>query len=156
MNINLTIIGQAIAFFIFVVFCMKYVWPPLTSALAERKKKIAEGLDAAERAERDLKLAQEKATDNLRESKEQAAAIIEQANKRANQIVEEAKEQAREEANRVKAAGEAELEQEINQAKEALRAQVGALAIAGAEKILEASVAEKAHAQLVEKLAAEL
>ena len=156
MNINLTIIGQAIAFFIFVVFCMKYVWPPLTSALAERKKKIADGLDAAERAERDLKLAQEKATDSLRESKEQAAAIIEQANKRANQIVEEAKEQAREEANRVKAAGEAELEQEINQAKEALRLQVGALAIAGAEKILEASVDEKAHAQLVEKLAAEL
>lgn len=156
MNINLTIIGQAIAFFIFVVFCMKYVWPPLTSALAERKKKIADGLDAAERAERDLKLAQEKATDNLRESKEQAAAIIEQANKRANQIVDEAKEQAREEANRVKAAAEAEIEQEINQAKEALRAQVAALAIAGAEKILEASVDEKAHAQLVEKLAAEL
>jgi F-type H+-transporting ATPase subunit b len=155
-NINLTIIGQAIAFFIFVVFCMKYVWPPLTSALAERKKKIADGLDAAERAERDLKLAQEKATDNLRESKEQAAAIIEQANKRANQIVDEAKEQAREEANRVKAAAEAEIEQEINQAKEALRAQVAALAIAGAEKILEASVDEKAHAQLVEKLAAEL
>ena len=119
MNLNLTIIPQAIAFFIFVVFCMKYVWPPLTSALAERKKKIADGLDAAERAERDLKLAQEKATDNLRESKEQAAAIIEQANKRANQIVDEAKEQAREEANRVKAAAEAEIEQEINQAKEA-------------------------------------
>ncbi len=156
MNINLTIIGQAIAFFIFVVFCMKYVWPPLTSALAERKKKIADGLDAAERAERDLKLAQEKATDNLRESKEQAAAIIEQANKRANQIVEEAKEAAREEASRVKAAAEAELEQQINQAKEALRSQVAALALAGAEKILEASVDEKAHAQLVEKLAAEL
>ncbi len=156
MNINLTIIGQAIAFFIFVVFCMKYVWPPLTSALAERKKKIADGLDAAERAERDLKLAQEKATDNLRESKEQAAAIIEQANKRANQIVEEAKDAAREEASRVKAAAEAELEQEINQAKEALRSQVAALALAGAEKILEASVDEKAHAQLVEKLAAEL
>lgn len=156
MNINLTIIGQAIAFFIFVVFCMKYVWPPLTSALAERKKKIADGLDAAERAERDLKLAQEKATDNLRESKEQAAAIIEQANKRANQIVEEAKDAAREEASRVKAAAEAELEQQINQAKEALRSQVAALALAGAEKILEASVDEKAHAQLVEKLAAEL
>lgn len=156
MNINLTIIGQAIAFFFFVLFCMKYVWPPLTTALEERKKKIAEGLDAAERAERDLKLAQEKAMDNLRESKEQAAAIIEQANKRANQIVDEAKEQAREEANRVKAAAEAEIEQEINQAKEALRAQVAALALAGAEKILEASVDEKAHAQLVEKLAAEL
>lgn len=156
MNINLTIIGQAIAFFIFVVFCMKYVWPPITGALAERKKKIAEGLDAADRAEHDLRLAQERAAADLRESKEQAAAIIEQANKRANQIVDEAKEQAHEEANRVKTAAQAELDQEVNRAKEVLRSQVAKLAIAGAEKILEASVDEKAHAQLVEKLAAEL
>ncbi|MFN3881751.1 MAG: F0F1 ATP synthase subunit B [Nitrincola lacisaponensis] len=156
MNINLTIIGQAIAFAIFVMFCMKYVWPPITAAMAERKKKIAEGLDAAERAERDLRLAQERAADDLRESKVQAAAIIEQANKRANLIIEEAKEQAREEANRVKAAAQAELNQEINQAREALRAQVVVLAVAGAEKILEASVDQKAHAKLVEKLAAEL
>ncbi|MCD8512795.1 MAG: F0F1 ATP synthase subunit B [Nitrincola sp.] len=156
MNINLTIIGQAIAFAIFVMFCMKYVWPPITAAMAERKKKIAEGLDAADRAERDLKLAQEKAADGLRESKEQAAAIIEQANKRANLIIEEAKEQAREEANRVKANAQAELNQEINQAREALRSQVVVLAVAGAEKILGASVDQKAHAKLVEKLAAEL
>ena len=156
MNINLTIIGQAISFFIFVVFCMKYVWPPITAAMAERKKKIAEGLDAAERAERDLQLAQEKATENMRKGKEEAAAIIEQANKRANQIIDEAKEKALEEANRVKAAKEAELEQEVNQAREALRGQVAALALAGAEKVLEASIDEKAHAQLVEKLAAEL
>ncbi|EAR62557.1 F0F1 ATP synthase subunit B [Neptuniibacter caesariensis] len=156
MNINITIIGQAIAFFIFVVFCMKYVWPPITAALAERKKKIAEGLDAADRAERDLQLAQEKATENMRKGKEEAAAIIEQANKRANQIIDEAKEKALEEANRVKAAKEAELEQEVNQAREALRAQVATLALAGAEKVLEASIDEKAHAQLVEKLAAEL
>ncbi|MBY4676564.1 F0F1 ATP synthase subunit B [Marinobacterium arenosum] len=156
MNINLTIIGQAIAFAIFVVFCMKYVWPPITAALAERKKKIAEGLDAAERAARDLHLAQQKAAADMRESKEQAAAIIEQANKRANQIIDEAKEQAREEAERVKAAAQAEIEQEANRAKEALRAQVAVLAVAGAEKILEASIDEQAHAQLVEKLAAEL
>ncbi|MCV6589775.1 MAG: F0F1 ATP synthase subunit B [Marinobacterium sp.] len=156
MNINLTIFGQAIAFAIFVHFCMKYVWPPITAALAERKKKIAEGLDAAERAARDLELAKEKAASNMRESKEQAAAIIEQANKRANQIIDEAKEQATEEANRVKAAAQAEIEQEANRAKEALRAQVAALAVAGAEKILEASIDEKAHAQLVDKLAAEL
>ncbi|WP_299182335.1 F0F1 ATP synthase subunit B [uncultured Neptuniibacter sp.] len=156
MNINLTIIGQAIAFFIFVVFCMKYVWPPITAALAERKKKIAEGLDAADRAERDLQLAQEKATENMRKGKEEAAAIIEQANKRANQIIEEAKEKALEEAGRVKAAKDAELEQEVNQAREALRSQVAVLALAGAEKVLEASIDEKAHAQLVEKLAAEL
>ncbi|WP_415882946.1 F0F1 ATP synthase subunit B [Neptuniibacter sp. QD34_54] len=156
MNINITIIGQAIAFFIFVVFCMKYVWPPITAALAERKKKIAEGLDAAERAARDLQLAQEKATENMRKGKEEAAAIIEQANKRANQIIEEAKDKALDEANRVKAVKEAELEQEVNQAREALRAQVATLALAGAEKVLEASIDEKAHAQLVEKLAAEL
>jgi F-type H+-transporting ATPase subunit b len=155
-NINLTIIGQAIAFAIFVMFCMKYVWPPITAALAERKKKIAEGLDAADRAERDLQLAQEKATENMRKGKEEAAAIIEQANKRANQIIDEAKEKALEEANRVKAAKEAELEQEVNQAREALRSQVATLALAGAEKVLEASIDEKAHAQLVEKLAAEL
>ena len=156
MNINLTIIGQAIAFAIFVMFCMKYVWPPITVAMADRKKKIAEGLDAADRAERDLRLAQERAADDLREGKEQAAAIIEQANKRANLMIEEAKEQAREEANRVKAAAQAELEQEVNRAREVLRAQVSVLAIAGAEKILEASVDQKAHAKLVEKLAAEL
>lgn len=156
MNINLTIIGQAIAFFIFVVICMKYIWPPLVNALEERKKKIAEGLDAADRAERDLRLAQEKVAADLRESKEQAAAIIEQANKRANQIIDEAKEQAREEAGRVKTAAEAELQQEINRAKESLRSQVATLAVAGAEKILEASVDEKAHAELVDKLAAKL
>jgi len=155
-NINLTIIGQAIAFAIFVMFCMKYVWPPITAALAERKKKIAEGLDAADRAERDLQLAQEKATENMRKGKEEAAAIIEQANKRANQIIDEAKEKALEEANRVKTAKEAELEQEVNQAREALRGQVATLALAGAEKVLEASIDEAAHAQLVEKLAAEL
>jgi F-type H+-transporting ATPase subunit b len=155
-NINLTIIGQAIAFFLFVVFCMKYVWPPITGALAERKRKIAEGLDAADRAGRDLQLAQEKAAEEIRAGKEQAAAIIEQANKRANQIIEEAKEQARVEADRVKASAQAELEQEVNRARELLRSQVATLAVAGAEKILEASVDKKAHAKLVEKLAAEL
>lgn len=156
MNINLTIIGQAIAFAIFVMFCMKYVWPPITGALAERKKKIAEGLDAAERAQRDLQLAQEKAVANMRESKEQAAAIIEQANKRASQLVDEAKEQARVEAERIKTAAHAEIEQDVNRAKETLRSQVAALAVAGAEKILEKSVDQAAHAQLVDKLAAEL
>lgn len=156
MNINLTIIGQIIAFFFFVVFCMKYVWPPITAALEERKKKIAEGLDAADRAERDLRAAQEKAEADMQSSKEQSAAIIEQANKRASQIVEEAKEAATAEAERIKQAATADIEQEVNRAKESLRAQVATLAIAGAEKILEASVDEAAHANLVDKLAAEL
>ena len=91
MNLNLTLIGQAIAFAVFVWFCMKYVWPPVMQALQERQKKIADGLDAASRATRDLELAQEKADETLRESKEQAQQILEQANKRANQIVEEAR-----------------------------------------------------------------
>jgi len=155
-NINLTIIGQIIAFFFFVVFCMKYVWPPITAALEERKQKIAEGLDAADRAERDLRAAQEKAEADLQEGKEQSAAIIEQANKRASQIIDEAKEAANAEALRIKVAADAEIEQEVNRAKEDLRAQVAVLAIAGAEKILEATVDQAAHAKLVDKLAAEL
>ncbi|PPC77874.1 hypothetical protein WH50_13560 [Pokkaliibacter plantistimulans] len=156
MNLNATLIGQAIAFAVFVLFCMKYVWPPVTAALAERQKKIADGLDAADRAKRDLELAQASAADQLRSSKEQAAKIIEQANKRANQIVEEAKEQAMAEGQRLKAAAQAEIEQDVNRAKEALRGQVAVLALAGAEKILGASVDEKAHSELVSKLAAEL
>ena len=156
MNINLTIIGQIIAFFFFVVFCMKYVWPPITAALEERKKKIAEGLDAADRAERDLLAAKEQAEADMQDSKEQSAAIIEQANKRASQIVDEAKEAAHVEAERIKLAAQADIEQEVNRAKETLRTQVAVLAIAGAEKILEASVDEAAHARLVDKLAAEL
>jgi len=155
-NINLTIIGQIIAFFFFVVFCMKYVWPPITAALEERKKKIAEGLDAADRAERDLRAAKEQAEADMQDSKEQSAAIIEQANKRASQIIDEAKEAATAEAFRIKLAAEAEIEQDVNRAKEDLRAQVAVLAVAGAEKILEATVDQAAHAKLVDKLAAEL
>ncbi|MEH6625491.1 MAG: F0F1 ATP synthase subunit B [Motiliproteus sp.] len=156
MNINATIIGQAIAFFFFTWFCMKFVWPPLTEALRERQKKIADGLDAAERASRDLELAKEKATQALREGKEQASGIIDQANKRASQIVDEAKEQATTEGDRLKVAAKAEIDQEINRAKEALRSQVAILAVAGAEKILGKSVDSKAHVELVDKLAAEL
>lgn len=156
MNMNLTILGQLIAFAIFVWFCMKYVWPPLTSAMAEREKKIADGLDAANRAARDLELAQAKAADQLRDSKEKAAEIIEQANKRANQIVDEAKEQARTEGERLVAAARAEVEQEANRAKEALRAQVSELAVAGAAKILAKSVDASAHDELLNQLANEL
>ena len=145
-----------IAFAFFVWFCMKYVWPPLTSALAERAKKIADGLEAAERAGRDLELAQERAAEQLREAKTEASGIIEQANKRASQIIDEAKEQAREEGQRLIAGAQAEIEQEVNRAKEHLRKQVASIAIAGAEKILEASIDEKVHAELAEKLAASL
>ena len=124
MNINATLIGQSVAFFIFVLFCMKFVWPPVIAALQERQKKIAAGLDAANRAARDLELAQDKAGQQLREAKAQAAEIIEQAKKRGTQIVDEAREQARVEADRVKAQAQAEIEQELNSVKDALRTQL--------------------------------
>jgi F-type H+-transporting ATPase subunit b len=156
MNLNATLIGQIFAFAVFIWFCMKYVWPFLTKAMDERQKKIADGLEASNRAERDLKLAQEKATTQIREAKEQAADIIEQANKRASQIVDEAKGQANKEGERLKVAAQAEIEQEVNRAKEHLRQQIATLAVAGAAKILETSIDEKAHSELINKLAEEL
>lgn len=156
MAINLTLVGQLIAFAIFAWFCMKFVWPPITNAMDARQKKIAEGLDAAGRAERDLKLAQEKAAEMLRETKQTAAEIIEKANKTATEIVEEAKQQARSEGDRLIASAKAEINLEVNRVKDDLRHQVSVLAIAGAEKILGASVDAKAHNKLVEQLAAEL
>jgi|TARA_B110000211_G_scaffold43383_1_gene45431 F-type H+-transporting ATPase subunit b len=155
-NINLTLIGQIITFAIFVAFCMKFVWPHLLGAMQEREKKIADGLDAANRAARDLELAQKEAAGKLREAKEQAAEIIEQANKRANQIVDDAKETARTEGERIVAAAQGEIEQEANRAKEALRKQVSELAVAGAAKILGKSVDASAHDELLNTLAEEL
>ncbi|MBU3068655.1 F0F1 ATP synthase subunit B [Aestuariicella sp. G3-2] len=156
MNINLTLIGQTISFAFFVLFCMKFVWPALISVMEEREKKIADGLEAADRADKDLELAQKRATQQLREAKEEAAAIIEQANKRANQIIEEAKGQAVAEGDRLKAAAEAQIEQDVNRAKEELRGKVAALALAGAEKVLGASIDENANSELVNQLAAKL
>lgn len=156
MNINLTLIGQSITFFFFVWFCYAFVWRAVRAMMDERTKKIADGLEAADRASQDLELAQEKAAQQLRQAKDEAATILDAANKRASQIVEEAKEQARVEADRIKTAANAEIEQEINRAKEQLRGKVAALAIAGAEKVLQASIDQNAHKALVENLAAGL
>lgn len=156
MNINLTLIGQMVAFACFVMFCMKYVWPPIMAAMAEREKKMADGLAAADRASHDLELAQEKAVERLKDAKHEAAGIVDAANKRGVQLVEEAKQAAIVEADRVKAAAQAEIEQETNRAKEQLRGQVATLALAGAEKILGAEIDAKDHAGLVDKLASEL
>ena len=156
MNINLTLIGQMITFAVFVLFCMKYVWPAITNAMETRANKIADGLDAADRAMRDLELAQNKASEQMKEAKQEAAALIEQANKRASQIVEEAKDQARAEGDRLKSSAQAEIEQELNRAREELRGQVAALALAGAEKVLGASIDANANRELVDKLAAQL
>lgn len=156
MNINLTLIGQMLAFVAFVVFCMKYVWPPILAAMQEREQKISDGLAAADKASHDLDLAKEKAVERLKEAKTEAAGIVDAANRRASQIVDEAKEAAMAEADRVKVAAQAEIEQESNRAREQLRSQVAALSLVGAEKVLGATIDASAHADLVDKLAAEL
>ena len=156
MNLNYTLVGQMIFFAGFVLFCMKYVWPPIMAAMAEREKKIADGLAAADRASKDLELAQKKAGQNLTEAKVQAAELIEQANKRSSQIVDEAKHTARQEGERLIAAAKAEIEQEKNRVIEELRKEVASVAIAGAEKILGSSVDASKHSEMLDKLAAEI
>jgi len=155
-NINLTLIGQAISFAIFVWFCMKFVWPPLTTALAERQKRIAEGLSAADKAQRELENSKQQVADELKAVKDQAAQLLDQAHRRASQMVEEARSQAQAEGERIKAQARDEIEQETNRARDALRAQVAALAVAGAEKILQAQVDAQAHSAMLNKLASEL
>jgi F-type H+-transporting ATPase subunit b len=156
MNINATLIGQSIAFFVFVWFVMKFVWPPLIAALDERKKTIADGLAAAERGMNEQKLAEQAAEKHIKEAKDQASEIVTQAQKRASEIVEEAKVNAKEEAGRVKTAAEAEIEQEVNRAKEHLRQQVASIAMAGAAKVLSREVDEKAHSQIVDDMIAQI
>jgi len=156
MNINLTLIGQTITFFVFVWFCYKYVWPPLVNALEQRTRKIADGLAAAERGRHEKELAQERARELLREAKEQAGEIISRADRRASEIIDEAKEEAREEGNRLKSAAQAELDQEVNRVREDLRKQVVNIALAGAGRVLEREVNETTHAEMLERLAAEI
>lgn len=156
MNVNATFIGEMIAFVVFVIFCMKYVWPPIIGAIEARQATIADGLAASDRAAKDLELAQEKATAQLKEAKAQAAEIIEAAKKRETQLVEEAAEKAQAEREKILAAGHAEIETERNQAREELRQQVAILAVAGAEKILERSIDAAAHSDILDKLVAEL
>ncbi|WP_372766575.1 F0F1 ATP synthase subunit B [Pseudoalteromonas sp.] len=156
MNLTATLIGELIAFTVFVLFCMKFVWPPLNGAIEARQKKIEEGLAATDRAEKDLELAQQKAADQLKEAKAQAAEIIEQAKKRATQIVDEETSRGQEERQAIIAQGHSEVEAERNRAKEELRLQVAKLAVVGAEKILEREINEAAHSDIVEKLVAEL
>ncbi|UFN69593.1 F0F1 ATP synthase subunit B [Vibrio alginolyticus] len=156
MNINATLLGQAISFALFVWFCMKYVWPPLMKAIEERQKKIADGLQAAERAAKDLDLAQANASDQLKEAKRTATEIIEQANKRKSQILDEAREEAQAKRQKILAQAEAELEAERNRARDDLRKQVATLAVAGAEKILERSIDKDAQKDILDNITAKL
>ena len=156
MNMNATLIGESIAFIVFVIFCMKFVWPPIMAAIEDRQKTIADGLAASDRAAKDLELAQEKAAAQLKEAKAQAAEIVEAAKKREAQMIEEAAEKAQAERDKIIASGQAEIESERNRAREELRQQVATLAIAGAEKILERSIDDAAHSDILDKLVAEL
>ena len=156
MNMNLTLLGQMISFGVFVWFCVKYVWPPIIKALEERETRIADGLAAGERGKHDLELAEKRATEILREGKARAQELFVQAQKRHDEIVESAKQAAREEADRIKQSATAEIEQNRNRARDELRGQVARLALVGAEQILMREVDEKAHRDVLDKLAAKL
>jgi F-type H+-transporting ATPase subunit b len=155
-NVNATIIGQLITFWILVWFVMRFVWGPITAMMAARSKRIADGLAAADRGRHELELASKRSSEILHEGRQKAAEIIAQAEKRAAQIVEEAKEAAKAEGDRLIAGAKAEIEQEMYRAKEMLRQQVADLAVAGAEKILRREIDAKAHAELLASIKNEL
>jgi F-type H+-transporting ATPase subunit b len=152
----MTLIGQTIAMIVFVWFCMKFIWPPLMTAIEERQQEIADGLAAAERGQQSLEKAQAEATDIVDDARKQATTILDQAHARANEIVAEGKAEGVRERERQLAAATAEVEQETNRAREELRGQVSAIAVASAEKILQREIDAKAHEDILSKLAAEL
>jgi F-type H+-transporting ATPase subunit b len=156
MNINLTLFLQMIAFAVFVWFCMKFVWPPIVHALAERKTKIAEGLAAAERGHHEKELGQKRAKEIMQEAKQQAAEIVNQAQRRAAEIVEEAKGDGNTERERILTAAKAEIDQETNRAREELREKVAQLAVAAAEKILQKEIDVTANKSIVDSFAKQI
>ncbi len=156
MNINLTLIGQSIAFFVFVWFCMKYIWPPIMNALDQRKKRIADGLAAAERGKREQELSEKRASELIKEAKGKANDIIAGAEKRGVEIIEEAKKGAREEGERIITAARAEIDQELNRARESLRGEVAGLVIAGATQVLQKEIDARSHGKLLDDLVAQL
>jgi F-type H+-transporting ATPase subunit b len=156
MNINITLVSQMIAFSVFVLFCMRYVWPPIVKALDERTSKIAEGLAAAERGQQEQELGQQRALELMKEAKTNASDIVGQAQKRYNDILDEAKRDAQAEAERIQTAAHAEIEQEINRAREELRERMATLAVAAAEKILQKEIDANAHKAIVDSFAKQI
>ena len=156
MSINATLIGQMITFALLVWFTMKYIWPPLFDSLEERKKKIADGLAAAERGQEEIILAEKKAKGVLKEAKVQSSEIVTLAQKRANEIVEESKDTAKKEGERLLLAAKAQIEQEMQQAKEGLRQQVADLALNAAEQILNAEIDKTKHQDIITKVSNQL
>lgn len=155
MDINLTLLGQMFTFAIFVWFTLKYVWPPITKTMNEREKKIADGLAAAERGQRDLELARHKSGEVLKEAKQEAARIIEQANQRVLRILEEAQEQAQVERQRLLARAQQEIEQQIARTRRNLQHEVTALSLNLAEKIVQRTIDPSVHHRLVQQLVTE-
>jgi F-type H+-transporting ATPase subunit b len=156
MDIGMTLFGQALSFALLIAFTAKFIWPPLMAAIEERQQKIAEGLAAADRSKKDLAQAEEKVNEVLREARGKASEIINQAEARRAQIIDTAKQEAIEEANRQKAAAIAEIASASTRAREDLRKQVSALAVAGAEKLIRREIDSNAHRALLDELAAEI
>ena len=156
MNINITLFAQAVMFAVFIWVTAKFVWPLLARPVEARQKQIAEGLAAAERGKQDLEQAAVRTAEMLRETRQQAQEILAQADQRAGQIIEEAKQAATAEGARLVTGAKAEIEQEVSRAREMLRTQVAALAVAGAEQILRREVDAKAHAELLTSVQNEL
>lgn len=154
MDINLTLFAQAAVFAIFIWFTAKFVWPPLMKAVEDRQAKIADGLAAAEKGARSLQDASAKSDEALKLARVEAQGILAAANKQATQMVEQAKGTAKVEAERIASAARDEVQREVNQAKEQLRKQVGELAVIGASKILKREIDAKAHADVLNDLAA--
>ena len=156
MDINMTLLGQTIAMIVFVWFCMKFIWPPILNALEERQQQIEEGLAAADKGKESLVKAAAEADEIVAEARTQATGILDQAHARANEIVADGKSDGVKERDRQLAAAKAEIEQESNRAREELRGQVSAIAIASAEKILNREIDGRAHDDILGKLAQEL
>ena len=156
MNPNITLLGQMISFAILIWFTVKFIWPPLMAAIEERQQKIAEGLAAADNAQKNLAQSQDKANEELKAARAKANEIIDQAHQRANQLIDQAKEDAIAEANRQKALAESEITAAANRAREELRRQVSVLAVSGAEKLLKREIDAGAHKALIDELAAQL
>lgn len=156
MNINITLFGQMLSFAILIWFTVKFIWPPLIKAIEERQQKIAEGLAAADRSQKDLAQTHDKVNEALKEARVKANEIIEQAHQRANSIVDQAKTDAVVEATRQKALADADILASANRAREDLRKQVSLLAVSGAEKLLRREIDATAHKALLDELAAQL
>ena len=156
MDFNLTLIAQAVTFTAFIVFCAKFIWPPLLRAIETRQKQIADGLAQAERGRSSLSEAQKQTEALLREARERAAEIVAQAERTAHQRIEESKSQAKAEGDRLVAAAHTQIEQEVRSAKQQLREQVAQLAVTGAERILRREVDARAHSEMLDQLKAQI